>query len=400
MIIRSHANTGMLHLFSALVACGLVAAILFVGRTIAIHVEQSTLPSTAPELFSLKNQGLAFQRAAARAQDVLPLYGSSELVIPPVPEKASRFFRTAPTGFQVSPVGKLGATSLTILQKFGALSSDLRGKNVVISLSPEWFLVQVTRWDWYKGNFSLLAASEMTFGSALDFQLKRDIALRMLQCPSTLEKSPLLEFALRRLASGSWLDRVFFCALWPIGKTQIALLELQDHFAALSYILHDIKPTPRRHLEMINWSELVAQTERKTADQNKNEQKALDLDEQIAPGRRDAGFLKRMDAAPGWIDLELLLRVLARIQARPLLLSMPIAGQSYDQRGVSRKARESYYKRMRAVAQRYQSPLVEFEDHDNDSAFLDSQEDHLTGKGWMFYDRVLDDFFHGRIPPI
>src|SRR5438552_6472643 len=45
-------------------------------------------------------------------------------------------------------------------------------------------------------------------------------------------------------------------------------------------------------------------------------------------------------------------------------------------------------------------PLVEFEDHDNDSAFLDSQEDHLTGKGWMFYDRVLDDFFHGRIPPI
>jgi len=203
MIIRSHANTGMLHLFSALVACGLVAAILFVGRTIAIHVEQSTLPSTAPELFSLKNQGLAFQRAAARAQDVLPLYGSSELVIPPVPEKASRFFRTAPTGFQVSPVGKLGATSLTILQKFGALSSDLRGKNVVISLSPEWFLVQVTRWDWYKGNFSLLAASEMTFGSALDFQLKRDIALRMLQCPSTLEKSPLLEFALRRLASGS-----------------------------------------------------------------------------------------------------------------------------------------------------------------------------------------------------
>ena len=157
-------------------------------------------------------------------------------------------------------MGKLGATSLTILQKFGALSSDLRGKNVVISLSPEWFLVQVTRWDWYKGNFSLLAASEMTFGSALDFQLKRDIALRMLQCPSTLEKSPLLEFALRRLASGSWLDRVFFCALWPIGKTQIALLELQDHFAALSYILHDIKPTPRRHLEMINWSELVAQT--------------------------------------------------------------------------------------------------------------------------------------------
>src|SRR5947199_2397883 len=242
-MVSAYPRQGMPHLFAGLIAFGLVAAVLLVSEAAAVHVEHTTIRASAPELFSLKNQGLAFQRAAARAQDVLPLYGSSELVIPPVPEKASRFFRTAPTGFQVSPVGKLGATSLTILQKFGALSSDLRGKNVTISLSPEWFLVQVTRWDWYKGNFSLLAASEMTFGSALDFQLKRDIALRMLQCPSTLEKSPLLEFALRRLASGSWLDRVFFCALWPIGKTQIALLELQDHFAALSYILHDTKPT-------------------------------------------------------------------------------------------------------------------------------------------------------------
>src|SRR5437899_4800647 len=133
MIIRSHANTGMLHLFSALVACGLVAAILFVGRTIAIHVEQITLPSTAPELFPLKNQGLAFQRAAARAMDVLPLYGSSELIFPPIPEKADNFFRTAPTGFQVSPVGHGGTTLLIILQKVGALGSDLRGKKLAIS---------------------------------------------------------------------------------------------------------------------------------------------------------------------------------------------------------------------------------------------------------------------------
>ena len=38
-----------------------------------------------------------------------------------------------------------------------------------------------------------MAASEMVFGTALDFELKREIASRMLECPSTLEKSPLLE---------------------------------------------------------------------------------------------------------------------------------------------------------------------------------------------------------------
>jgi D-alanine transfer protein len=79
---------------------------------------------------------------------------------------------------------------------------------------------------------------------------------------------------------------------------------------------------------------------------------------------------------------------------------MPMAGQCYDQDGVSRAAREVYYKKMRTLAQQYNFPLVEFEDHDNDPTFLDRQQgrSHLTGKGWMFYNRVLDDFFHGRAP--
>jgi D-alanine transfer protein len=70
----------------------------------------------------------------------LPLYGSSELIFPPVPEKASSFFRTAPTGFQVSPVGHGGTTSLIVLQKVSALGSDLRGKKLAISLEPGWLL--------------------------------------------------------------------------------------------------------------------------------------------------------------------------------------------------------------------------------------------------------------------
>ena len=114
----------MPHLFSGLIAFGLATAMLFAGGMVVIHLEQITLPSTAPELFPLKNQGLAFQHAAARASDVLPLYDSSELIFPPVPEKASSFFRTEPTGFQVSPVGHGGTTSLIVLQKISALGSD------------------------------------------------------------------------------------------------------------------------------------------------------------------------------------------------------------------------------------------------------------------------------------
>jgi D-alanine transfer protein len=386
----------MPHLFSSIIASGLAAAILFATAMVAAHVEDTTLPSTASELFPLKNQGLAFQRAAARAGDVLPLYGSSELIDPPIPERASLFFRTAPTGFQVSPVGKGGMAPLIILQKVGALGSDLSGKKLAISLSPG--LTTNPGRKAYEGNFSLMAASEMVFGTALDFELKREIASRMLECPSTLEKSPLLEFALRRLASDRWLGRVVFCALWPIGKVQNAVLEMQDHFAALDHIWHEIKPAPRRYLEIIDWPKLIAKVSAlKTTDEDKTK-KSSSLDEQIAPGSRDVAFRIRMDVALGWTDLELLLRALARVHARPLVLSMPMAGQFYDHAGISRSAREDYYIKLRALVQRYHFALVEFKEHDEDLAFLLRHQSHLTAKGWTYYDRALDDFFNGRVP--
>jgi D-alanine transfer protein len=386
------------HLFSGLVASGLAAAVLFAVRLAAIHLEHTTVSSTAPELFPLKNQGLAFQRAAVHAPNVLPLYGTSELIIPSIPETASVFFRSAPTGFQVSPVGGGGANLLVMLQKVGALGSDLRGKKLAISLSPGWFLKVKSGWQGYKANFSPMAASKMIFGTELDFELKRDIASHMLERPSTLEGRPLLRFALRRLASGRWLDRLVFCALWPAGKLQTVLMAFQDHFAALSYIRDQIKPAPQPHPEVLDWSKLIAKVSETEPTDSSNVKKDPSFDALVIPGSRDVAFRNDMNASPGWKNLELLLRVLARVHARPLILSMPIGGNFYDRAGISRSAREDYYTKLRALVQRYHFPLVEFEAHDEDPAFLIRHESHLTAKGWMYYNRALDDFFHGRMP--
>src|SRR5438477_3047130 len=97
---RADAGTRTSHLFSAFIACALTAAILWAGRMLAVHLEHSTLPAIAPEPFPLKNQELGFQRAAVRAPDVLPIYGSSEL-IHPIPDRSRAFFRTALAGLQV-----------------------------------------------------------------------------------------------------------------------------------------------------------------------------------------------------------------------------------------------------------------------------------------------------------
>jgi len=174
-------------LSSALIACALTASILCGGRVLATYLEERTIHSTAPRDFFIKNQGLAFERAAARAPDILLLYGSSEL-IDPIPNRASDFFSREPTGFEVCPVGKAGTTSLIILQKLVALGSELRGRKIAISLSASSFLTPALRPEFYAGNFSLTAASGILFGNALDLSLKTDIAKRMLQFPDTLGK--------------------------------------------------------------------------------------------------------------------------------------------------------------------------------------------------------------------
>ena len=109
---------------------------------------------------------------------------------------------------------------------------------------------------------------------------------------------------------------------------------------------------------------------------------------------RDAAFRARIAAASEWIDLELLFRTLTELGAQPLIVSMPIDGTLYDTTGVSRSARQVYYDRMSKLTQQYHFPLIQFEDHDADPTFLIAHREHPTPKGWTYYDRALDDFFH------
>jgi hypothetical protein len=98
-----------------------------------------------------------------------------------------------------------------------------------------------------------------------------------------------------------------------------------------------------------------------------------------------------------WDDLELLLRELNELGARPLLLSMPIHGGWYDYVGVSYSARRAYYEKLRGISARYHVPVVDFADHDADRMFCRDPMGHLAPNGLLYYDQVLDSFFHDAI---
>ena len=207
------------NLAAALIALGIVAFVLLAAAVGGAYLERRYVHVLAPILFLQKTQGIELQKVAFDHSDLLPLYGSSELVVS-VGNKATDFFQTYPTGFGVFSVGKPGSASLILLQKLAAIGSDLRGKKVAISISPTYFFRQEVPAAYYNGNFSLLQAGEIIYSPHLSFDLKRDVARRMLQYPKTLEKSALLTFTLRQLASDSPMNRVMYYATVPLGASR------------------------------------------------------------------------------------------------------------------------------------------------------------------------------------
>jgi len=368
--------------------CALVAVLL------CAKAEDRFIHRFAEEIDDLKLQGVALQKTAFSQPDLLVLYGSSELVTP-VPNKAGDFFEQSPTGFQVFPVGKPGTTSLAIMQKIAAVGRYIRGRKVAFSLSPSFFMSEEVNQEYYEGNFSALQATELAFSGHMSPELKRDAARRMIQYPDTIEGNWTLDFALRRLAGDSALDRLLYAAVWPLGKVANAVGRAQDHIEAGLHIAESNEkaaPEPAR-IPGLNWTEILRRTSVKVKTTKPPVSPRLI---KRAKGSRDVAFLRTLKEADEWDDFELLLRTLKELRAEPLLISMPLHGTDLETTGVSADARKAYGTRLNELASSYGTQLVYFSQYENDPTFFADNLDHPGERGWMLFNKVLDDFYHQR----
>lgn len=378
----------------------LVAAVALGGGVLYCRqLERQFIHALAPEFTDEKLQGVALQREAFRQNDLLVMYGSSELG-KEMPNNAVQFFQDYPTGFRVFPVGKPGATSLGILQKVAAAGETVRGRKMAYSISPGWFFSEQVDPGYYEGNFSSLQALQLAFSSELSSELKRDIARRMIEYPATTDDSWVLDFSLERLAGDSAFDSLLYAAIWPLGQLECAIGRTQDHFEAALHILEEdekLNPPSRRPLQALNWKEILkkaAQFSNANAVQAKRNEVAR---RKAAPNTRAQGFQRALARAEEWTDLELLLRTFKELGAEPLLLSMPVEDIRLEVYGLDEAARLAYVNRLDGMVDRFDYPLCMFRDHEDDASFLYDFQDHLSAEGWLYYNKALDDFFHDRV---
>ena len=368
------------------------------------------------KLAPIKNQGTALQQAALDTDGLLPFYGSSEMVLHAAynrPFHATNLFRDQPTGFTVFPMGKAQTTCLIMVQKLAALGPALSGRKIAISVSAAWFFDRPMAWpDGYAGNFSALHAGELAFNSHLSVALRQDAARRMLRYPETVANRPLLKFALDNLADGSPVSMACYQAVIPLGFVHNAVLAFVDHLNVVDYLWkHPRMTRPQasaRGSRPLDWPMLHQQADALYRAHSNNNEFGLDNEQwdrwirqsMIKEGntRSDESFLGTLESNQEWVDLELLLRELTELGARPLVMSMPIHGAWYDRLGITYAARRAYYQKLRATGARYHTPVVDFADHDADRSFCHDNMGHLAPNGLLSYGQILDGFFHDEMP--
>ncbi len=382
-----------------LAAAGVAAGLSYCGK-----VEEQYIHALAPEFSEEKLQGAVLQREAFRQPNLLMMYGSSELA-KEMPNNPVQFFKDYPTGFTVFPVGKPGATSLNILQKLAAVGSEARGRKLAYSISPGWFLSEETDVKYYEGNFSTMQAMALVFSGELSIGLKRDIACRMLEFPTTTDNAWLLDFAVRRLVGDSRLDRILYAAVVPLGKLQNAIGRGQDHFEAVLHILDEdekLNPVTKSVLRRLNWADIL-----KAAGKAVNAKALSAKQSEVAKRKQTADraktierarkFRRGLERSDEWTDFRLLLRTCEELGAKPLFLCMPIEDIRLEVYGLGKESRLAFVQRLQEMAGEFHYPMMLFREHESDPAFLFDFQDHLSGQGWLFYNKALDDFFHGRI---
>ena len=96
-----------------------------------------------------------------------------------------------------------------------------------------------------------------------------------------------------------------------------------------------------------------------------------------------------------WTDLSLEFQVLDALQARPLAWVQPLEGRYSDYTPYSAAARQLLYTQYLSVAAAG-VPATTFQTHDTDALFVDSFG-HLSQRGWLYADRLLDLFWHGQV---
>ena len=186
----------------------------------------------------------------------------------------------------------------------------------------------------------------------------------------------------------------FISPTLPLGRLQNVVYHLQDHFEVLEFLRggqQAAPPAPARRLRPSIGRGLLAEAGplvKPLPEEGRMSGCGILPTTRLSSTRCNGPF--------EWGDLELLLRTVRELGLDPLLLSMPIEYEHFERMGIAPQSIDAYAWQLHDFAARYQVPVADFVDFSDDPRFFADHFGHPSALGWVYLDRALDDFFHGR----
>ncbi|CAN5576673.1 hypothetical protein BH09VER1_BH09VER1_31830 [soil metagenome] len=351
--------------------------------------------------------GLTTDEMVLKREDWLAVYGSCELVYPQK-NRIDHFFATKPTGFRVAPVGDRGVRSLVMAERFAALGERLRGKRLVVIITPEWFYSSDIGAETYNGNFSVEHALAALTSPTLDAELRKRLVMRMWDYPLSLKKSPFLEKLATAMVSDSNPDKI---ALPITRKLAGGYLGAQEELEPV-VIARALRDSHRAHPELvfkaepkeINWDQELKDSSAEFQEMSGSNpygfrntlwEKFLKKPDYYLVKMSDQDFSYRLSRTKEWEDYDLMLAILKQHGARPLLISLPLNGKFLADEGVSRNEWRKYYAAITNVADRYGFPVADFSKFEDDPKFFGYADPNP--EGWIHINRAVNAYYHGKL---
>lgn len=371
----------------------------YVHQWVKPGVIETASEKALPDLF----QGTLLQHFALQTPGVLPMYGSSEFGHGGN-YNPTKLFSGKPTGWIPYLVGHAGSED--IIQALYASAQELKGKKIAISLSAQWFGRNGIAQNTFGANFSALQTYEMLANPALSTQTKTELAQRLTQFDEVKKSYPILAEMLKNYGQNNLQSKVLEAIYWPMGKIELAALEIQDAEKTVKVLEH-LPPNEvaknansTRSKRLPSWAILE---QRANTDVKKNESnnpygvsnQYFNQNKGKLPKIKESSVNGHFYPSQEYKDLDLLMQVLKEEGADPIFMIQPVNGRWYDLMGFPKEQRQKYYQEIRTRCSENGFALADMSGHEYDPYFMDDPS-HPSEKGWVYFDKALDQFFHQK----
>ncbi|MCC2250400.1 D-alanyl-lipoteichoic acid biosynthesis protein DltD [Virgibacillus sp. AGTR] len=374
----------------------ILALVLFAGVVLvpvswlAKLVPEDRLEESATSLESNMFQGTYLQSEMLKHSTYVPIYGSSELSRWD-PFHPSNYFEMNAAVFTPYLIGKGGMTSIIHDLNFATHADQLKNKQMVIIVSPQWFVKHGTDEQHFTPNYSALQAYQLPFNKEVDEQVKRKLMQRLITYDAVKNDTILYQLYDAYLND----KKVKFNIFSVSAKAYISLLKKKD----LYFTLLKDKPTNRHQSNEVKdktWEELQAQAD--AYGEKRTQHSKFYIDDNVYKYRKH--YIKGMKGknkghsyaeSLEYEDFQLMLDILKEANADPLFVIIPVNGAYYDYTGFPEKGRQEYYTRIKKQINDSGFTYADYSDHEYDPHFM-RDTIHIGWKGWVYLNEDMQKF--------